>query len=694
MTFGAPGFLWLLALLPLLSAVFFWNERRIQHLLGRLIAPRLRDALAATASPTRRRLRFLLLMIGLACLCVSLARPQHGYTWEQSRRKGRDVLIAIDTSRSMLANDLAPNRLVRAKLAVQDLMRLLPGDRVGLIAFAGTAFLQAPLTIDYSAVVSAVEELDTEIVPRGGTNIAQAIAVAAQAFGKGESEHRALILFTDGEELEKDAVRAARDQAANFRVFTVGVGTAEGSLIPVENERGGTSFVKDEQGQFVKSKLDETRLREIAEATGGFFLSLGSGPETMKQIVAEGLGKMQEHEIDARQSRKPIERYQWPLAAGLLLLIVSGFVSERRRAPRLRPAAKTVAALLLGLLLASPSFAKNSGLEAFDQGDYERAYKLFSDQLRWQPNSPELRYNLGTTAFHLQKDDEALRELGRATTNAEPPLRAKAETNLGHTLYRSGEKQPDRAAKLKAWREALDHYDESLKVETNDTVAGYREFVRRKIEELEKQQPPEKKDQQKQEDKQHKEEQQKKPDSQKDQSGKQQEKQQDDSGKNPEQTESKPDEQKGTGQEQKADQQSNPRDQQQPQPERENGQQSETQSAQQQDSSGEGDKERADQPAQQRGDQSRPGEKQEHASASPSPVPSQLDRKLSGEIASKEGEKSEGKVEEIAEAMQEAGHEGEMTERQAMMLLDSLRGEDDRVPLNERKKSAPVVKDW
>src|SRR5439155_26481673 len=132
--------------------------------------------------------------------------PQFGYTWQQSKRKGRDLLIAIDTSKSMLATDLAPNRLARAKLAAQDLINLLQGDRVGLVAFAGDAFLQAPLTIDYSAVLSSINELDTTIIPRGGTDIAAAIKLAAEAFGKGESENRALILMTDGEELDQNAV--------------------------------------------------------------------------------------------------------------------------------------------------------------------------------------------------------------------------------------------------------------------------------------------------------------------------------------------------------------------------------------------------------------------------------------------------------------------------------------------------------
>src|SRR5262249_12570543 len=159
------------------------------------VAPRLLAQLAGSSSPGRRRLRFAVLLGGIAAVIVSLAQPRYGYTWEQSKRSGRDVLIAIDTSKSMLSTDAAPNRLTPAKLAAQDLIGQLQGDRIGVLAFAGNAFLQAPLTVDYSAALDSINDLDTNIIPRGGTNIAAVIDEAAKAFGKGESENRCLILF-------------------------------------------------------------------------------------------------------------------------------------------------------------------------------------------------------------------------------------------------------------------------------------------------------------------------------------------------------------------------------------------------------------------------------------------------------------------------------------------------------------------
>ncbi|MEI9894547.1 MAG: VWA domain-containing protein [Chthoniobacter sp.] len=334
MSFGQPLWFWGLAFLPVLIALYARNERRRGKLLQRLVAARLLERLAGTLSLRRRRLRFALFLLGFAALLVSLAEPRYGFTWEQSKRQGRDVIIAIDCSKSMLATDLAPSRLARAKLATQDLIGQLPGDRVGLIAFAGTAFLQAPLTIDYGAVLNSLAELDTDVIPRGGTNIAAAITEADAAFGKGESDNRCLIIFTDGEELESDAVATASAEKDHMHIFTVGLGSAEGSLIPIPGPDGGTVFAKDESGQIVKSRLDEERLRKIAESTGGFYLHLQNGPAEMKQLVRDGLGQMKEKDIDTRLSRRPIERYQWPLSAALVLLVSSTLIGERKRAAR------------------------------------------------------------------------------------------------------------------------------------------------------------------------------------------------------------------------------------------------------------------------------------------------------------------------------------------------------------------------
>src|SRR5207237_1390043 len=233
MSFGAPEWLWGLLLIPLLIALFVRAEHRGLRRLQEFVSARLLPQLAGTVNRPRRIAKFALQLLGLSLAVVSLAQPRWGYTFQDVKRKGLDLLIAVDTSRSMLSNDVQPNRLDRVKLATQDLINELQGDRVGLIAFAGRAFLQAPLTIDYEAATESINDLDTKAIPEGGTNISEAITLATNTFGKSATGNRALIIFTDGEELSGDAVKAAKAAAdAGVRVFTVGVGTQQGSLIP------------------------------------------------------------------------------------------------------------------------------------------------------------------------------------------------------------------------------------------------------------------------------------------------------------------------------------------------------------------------------------------------------------------------------------------------------------------------------
>src|SRR5438477_7734049 len=383
MNFGAPQWLWGLLLVPALIALFIRAERRGVLRLREFVSARLLPQLAGSVNRPRRVLRFALQLAGLALATISLAQPRWGYTFEDVKRKGLDLLIAVDTSRSMLSNDVQPNRLERVKLAIQDLINDLQGDRVGLIAFAGRAFLQAPLTIDYDAEVEAINDLDTKTIPEGGTNISEAIALATQTFGKSATGNRALIIFTDGEELSGDALKEAKKAAdAGVKIFAVGVGTAQGSLIPVEgkNESG---FVKDAKGQVVKSKLDESRLREIAQTAGGIYLHLESGPQTMRQLYADGLSKLKTAEIDARLSSRPIERYEWPLAGAIVALIASLFINDRKRAqtPRRSPVKREVLVAASLLFVAAAEVNAVSGIDLYNKGRYEDAYAQFQKDL-------------------------------------------------------------------------------------------------------------------------------------------------------------------------------------------------------------------------------------------------------------------------------------------------------------------------
>src|SRR5882762_4367410 len=229
MKFAQP--IWLLAGL-IACAVLLWRYRRFddrqRHELARFASASLLAQLTASVSVKRRRFKRALVILGVACLSVALARPLAGFRWQEANRKGLDLLFAVDTSKSMLAQDVKPDRLRRAKMAVEDLLEKLDGDRAGLIAFAGTAFLQS------------LEALDTTIIPRGGTDIAAAIHETEAAFeGKGNNEH-IVVLLTDGEDLEGSALQAARAAAKKgLKIFTVGVGTSHGELIPLSDENAG-----------------------------------------------------------------------------------------------------------------------------------------------------------------------------------------------------------------------------------------------------------------------------------------------------------------------------------------------------------------------------------------------------------------------------------------------------------------------
>src|SRR5216117_4078835 len=505
MSFGAPQWLWGLLLIPILIALFIRAERRGVSRLQEFVSARLLPQLAGTVNRPRRVVRFGLQLLGLSLAIVSLAQPRWGYTFEDVKRKGLDLLIAVDTSRSMLSNDVQPNRLERVKLAVQYLINELQGDRVGLIAFAGRAFLQAPLTIDYDAVVEAINDLNTKTIPEGGTNISSAIALATQSFGKSATGNRALIIFTDGEELSGDAVKTAKEAAdAGVRIFTVGVGTPQGSLIPVIGDDGQTAFVKDSAGQVVKSKLDDKRLREIAEATGGFYVHLESGLRTMQQVQSEGLTKMQAAEMDVRLSRQAIERYEWPLSAALIALALSILIPERKRARERRsiPAPARTAAhgvgggsvrtvgatVVLLILLSSFAFAAAPGIDAYHEGKFEDAYSQFQQTLKSHPQSPaddKLQFDSGAAAYKLKDYNKALESFSQALLTRDTGLQSKGHYNLGNTLYQHGETEKSDDKKLSDWTNALDHYEQTLKLDpqNKDAKDNY-DYVKRKIEEL------------------------------------------------------------------------------------------------------------------------------------------------------------------------------------------------------------------
>src|SRR2546425_115026 len=265
MTFAHPNVLWLLlAIPPAMLAFFWWSWRTHQRLVTQFIQTRLLPGLTVGISPARQKIRLACLILAVICLLLALARPQWGFDWEEVKQRGLDIVVAIDTSKSMLAEDIAPNRLARAKLAALDLMQQAKSDRLGLVAFAGSAFLQCPLTIDDAAFRQSVEALDVNIIPQGGTALAEAIETAMTAFKEGDN-HKALVLITDGEDHDSGALDAAKKAAeSGLQIFTVGIGSAEGELLRLKDAKGRSDYIRDAQGNVVKSHLNEDLLRDIA----------------------------------------------------------------------------------------------------------------------------------------------------------------------------------------------------------------------------------------------------------------------------------------------------------------------------------------------------------------------------------------------------------------------------------------------
>jgi Ca-activated chloride channel family protein len=337
--------LWLLVLVPALAGFLAVARRRQRRALEAFAEAPLVPRLTPEVAERRRLMRDVLRLAGLAACVVALAGPRWGFHWEEVRREGVDLLVALDTSKSMLAVDVKPNRLERAKLAILDLLALLEGDRVGLVAFAGTAFLQCPLTLDYDAFAQSLAAIDAGIIPRGGTALGRAIETGVTAFEGRQGKHAALILITDGENHEGDVDAAAALAAAQgIKIFTVGIGTPEGELIPLEQSDGGP-FLKDRRGAVVKSRLDESVLQTIAEKTGGAYVRGSGGSLGLDTMFRDYIAGMERRELASTIERRYEDRFQTPLLLALLLLAVEALLGDRMRPwrprlPRLRAFAR------------------------------------------------------------------------------------------------------------------------------------------------------------------------------------------------------------------------------------------------------------------------------------------------------------------------------------------------------------------
>jgi Ca-activated chloride channel family protein len=321
MRFANPYFIPLLLLPALLILFYIRAYFRTAHDLKIFASEKSLAKIIDPACSKLRYQRWILRLVGLIFVILALSGPQWGYQWKQTKTQGLEILFALDASKSMLASDIQPSRFERAKLAIKDFLNKIPGNRVGLIAFAGTSFLQCPLTMDYSAFNITLDALTIQSIPRGGTAIGTALTTAHQAF-KSATGSKILILITDGENHEGDPVQDSRNAAKEaISIYTIGIGSPEGVFIEIKDPNGNSTFLKDSTGKPVKTSLNEQVLKDIASAGKGAYIKADGISLGLEELYHTKLLKYYQTELTAKKQKQYIDRYQIPLVLALICLL-------------------------------------------------------------------------------------------------------------------------------------------------------------------------------------------------------------------------------------------------------------------------------------------------------------------------------------------------------------------------------------
>lgn len=332
MKFANTYIIHLLYLTPLLIIFFVFAFKRQKALLAKFCSNSICLKIIEGYSAPRKVIRYILLTLIFIVLIFTLARPQWGYTWQDINRKGVDIYIALDVSDSMLAKDVNPNRLERAKREIKDFIDILQGDRIGLIVFSGSSFIQCPLTLDYSAIQMFIDNISTDSVPIKGTSIGSAIQTSLDAFNRSaESESKAIILISDGEDHMGNIKKiAAKAKSEDVIIYTIGLGTLAGGKIPIEN-----NLKKDMYGNAITSKANFDQLKDIAQITGGKFEYSVTGNMDIEEIYLKGIKKtLKAKDLKSSREKNWIDRFQWPLSLAFLLILVEYFYRDRKKIKR------------------------------------------------------------------------------------------------------------------------------------------------------------------------------------------------------------------------------------------------------------------------------------------------------------------------------------------------------------------------
>jgi Ca-activated chloride channel family protein len=452
MKFTRIELLFLIWIVPLLALAYLYGWRRRRNILNGFAQKRTRTRIIPTGMDRRRRLGAVLILCAAVCAVFAMSGPQYGFQWQEIERQGIEIIIALDCSRSMLATDIKPTRLDRAKREIYDLLSMLQGDRVGLVAFSGTSFLQCPLTIDYPAFYLFLDALTPDYLPVGGSDLAAALQSAQEAFDPQSNADKAVILITDGEHTgDGQPLEAAQTaQKDGIKLFTIGVGSGEG--VPVPESQGG--FKKDAAGQIVLSRLDESLLTRMALATGGSYVRSVAGDMDLETIYVDQIrSTMDAATVESGRKQIWADRFQWPLALAVMLLLLVRWIPPVRQTLPLF--------VLCAGLLAIPSAVEagplQKGYDAYQQKAYDQALKQFIDGQLQDPDSPSVLYNIGNAYYKTENYEAAREHYLQALPQAPPELKHSLLYNLGNSAYRLG-----------ALEEAIQNYEAAVKLKPDD----------------------------------------------------------------------------------------------------------------------------------------------------------------------------------------------------------------------------------
>ena len=473
MKFANPYLLNLLwGLIPVFGIMVYGILKQKKILLG-FARLNMISSIVPGFDPKRRWIKAILVIMAFGFAIFALSVPQWGYRWEKTTQKGVDIMIALDCSKSMLAQDIKPNRLERAKREIIDLLRMMKTDRAGLVAFAGQAILQCPLTLDHEAFNIFLKVLEPGFLPVGGTNLHHAIKECYNGFEKDSDTQKAIILITDGENTSGDVEDIAREMAKQgIKIFSIGVGDIQGAPIP--DEKGG--FKKDVSGNIILSKVDTKILEKLAAMTGGIYVRSVAGDMDLDLIYKDKiLGTMERKTLTSGKQKIWENRYQWFLFPCILLLLIEFILSSKKK---LKGVSIIVFAIGLSIFTSQngQAFAKtvsssvNQGIKAFEEENYEQAKTHFIDAQLKDPENAKLYYNIGASAYMNNEYDQAEKNFIQALKTKDTKLAHDAQYNLANTWFRMGNLD-----------EAIKGYENIIEKFPHDTQAKENlEFARQK----------------------------------------------------------------------------------------------------------------------------------------------------------------------------------------------------------------------